>query len=114
MPSSPLRVEGDYGRYQRRERADPGRLSREDDYELRRGRIAPSELPAFASFARAVDTGQGEPMVFRRADAVAEGALPVAGSAREEALGDRAVELEPAGGQHQAIPEARRQPRPQQ
>jgi cellulose synthase operon protein C len=66
-PVEPPTVTSAYGSYRREERGEAGRLLRTDTYDLRRGRVAPGDYPAFASFARAVDAAQDEPMVFLRA-----------------------------------------------
>jgi hypothetical protein len=57
-------LEGRFGSYRRQERAEAGRLVREDGYALERGRISPEEFAAFAAFAGSVDEAQGAPMVF--------------------------------------------------
>jgi hypothetical protein len=55
-----------FGSYRRSERAERGRLVREDAYDLLRARVAPADYPAFARHASAVDAAQETPMVFER------------------------------------------------
>ena len=73
-PAAATEVRGRFGEYQRRERAEPGRLVREDSYQLRRGRVPAGDYPAFGSFAAAIDAAQQEAMVFLRSDGLAAGA----------------------------------------
>jgi len=55
-----------YGHYRRRERAEGGRLLRQDRFDLVRARVEPADYRSFAEFASAVDAAQEVPMVFRR------------------------------------------------
>jgi hypothetical protein len=60
---APLReVVGAQGRFRREEWLEGGALVREDRLDLRRGRVAPAEYPAFARFAADVDEAQSAPM----------------------------------------------------
>ena len=66
LPATAADVRSPFGRYVRSERAEAGRLLREDRFELLRGRIAPAGYPSFAGFATAVDAAQEAPLVFLR------------------------------------------------
>jgi hypothetical protein len=68
VPTRTADVASAFGRYRRSERVDAGRLAREDQYDLLRGRVAPADYPAFAGFASAVDAAQEEPIAFQRSN----------------------------------------------
>jgi len=68
VPARAADVASAFGRYRRSERVDAGRLAREDQYDLLRGRVAPADYPAFAGFASAVDAAQEEPIAFQRSN----------------------------------------------
>lgn len=62
----PQRLEGPFGRYERRDRVTGGTLVREERLEVLRGRIPPERYPDFARFAAAVDQLQEEPLLLER------------------------------------------------
>ncbi len=62
----PVRLETPFGHYTRSERVEAGTLLREERLELRRGRVAPGDYPAFAAFCGAVDAIQSGPVTFPR------------------------------------------------
>ena len=68
VPSRAADVASAFGRYRRSERVEAGRLAREDQSDLLRGRVAPADYPAFAGFASAVDAAQEEPIAFQRSN----------------------------------------------
>jgi hypothetical protein len=63
-PGPPAEVRSAYGRYARAERAEAGRLVRDDAFDLERGRVPPADFAGFAGFAASVDAAQEEPMTF--------------------------------------------------
>jgi hypothetical protein len=67
VPGPAAEVRTPFGVYRRTERAEPGRLVREDGFELLRARVTPAQYPSFAQFASAVDAAQDAPMVFHLA-----------------------------------------------
>jgi hypothetical protein len=84
-----------YGRYRRSERVQGGKLLRDDEFALERGRIPPGEWGAFGDFAAGVDEAQAQPMVFL-GTSPGVAATPRPGSAKwAGALG-----MEPGRGGH--------------
>jgi hypothetical protein len=65
-PGAPERIEGPFGAFAREERAEPGKLVRDERVVLLRGRVAPERYAALAGFAAAVDAAQERPTVFAR------------------------------------------------
>ncbi|HEY6104342.1 MAG TPA: hypothetical protein VIV59_00055, partial [Anaeromyxobacteraceae bacterium] len=62
----PERLETPFGSFTRSDRVEGGALTREERLELRRGRVAPGDYPAFGAFCGAVDAIQARPVVFPR------------------------------------------------
>ncbi|HEU4384498.1 MAG TPA: hypothetical protein VFR85_13510 [Anaeromyxobacteraceae bacterium] len=61
-PGLERQVDSPFGSFRRSERWDGKALVREEQFDLKRGRIPPEAYPEFVRFAAAVDEAQGEPM----------------------------------------------------
>jgi hypothetical protein len=65
-PAAPCEIASRYGRYRRTETSESGGILRREEYDLERGRVAPTEVAAFSAFAASVDGAQEAPVVFTR------------------------------------------------